>query len=338
MRALVERCRRGAVRILVCGLAVAGSAPGLARAQSLDALLDVPAWRVDYDVTIAASASSPYTDSADGSGTITTSYDSSFSASMPIDLRSDGPNYVFDTSSIAIPQSGAAPSVQDALAAAEALLAAMEGTANWMSTGVIAAVSPDSAESDASAEEIAAVGLGAMRAAATPARLEYERTVVGRTRDELGNPFSFQERVTATAAGKVLVGSGGLSDVLFQLETRANRYRLVVPLAYRGDVTEAMIEEVSWRRTEHADEPPTEDSQTRRISFDSGYRRITIDEGAPQTLGQSGAVLIVADIEVAGGKLAGERSMAVHIADGSYDDAGMPGTLTLRYTLTPARE
>lgn len=319
---------------LVVVFLVVAALPLHSRAQALDALLNATAWRADFEVTITASSSRPYEDPRGGSGTIRTSVDSTFSASKLVDLRSEGPNYIFDMSRLTASQSGAAPSPAEAMRMAQAMLEAMEGTANWMSTGIGDAF-PD--DPDASVETIVAAGLDALRAQATPARLTYEETVDASARDEFGTPYHFTSRVAARGAAMVLVGSGGPTDVLFQLETRANKYRLTLPLIYRGDITDAKLEIEQTDRSEWPGEAPVENHGVSSREFTSSYLPVRIadpdyflDPAAAASTAPTGLILIEADLEVVGGKLAGERTIPVRIAD-----AGVPGTMTVRYTLTP---
>jgi hypothetical protein len=323
---------------LVWTFSLIAALPFSAFAQSLDALLNAPAWRVDFDVAIKADSTRPYEDGRGGTGTIRTTVDSAFSASKLIDLRSDGPNLIFDMSHMTALQSGAAPSPAEAIRMAQAMLEAMEGTANWMSTGLGEDAFPD--DPDASPETIVAAGLAALRAQATPARLAYEQTVDADTQDEFGDPYHFTNRVAAKGAANVLVGSGGATDVLFQLETRANKYRMTLPIIYRGDITEAKIEVEENDRTQFRGEEPVENHTESSREFTSGYLSVRVDDPQyfldPAKAASStptDSILIVADLDVAGGKLAGERTIPVHVGDG-----GVAGTMTVRYTLTPVSQ
>jgi hypothetical protein len=66
-----------------------------------------------------------------------------------------------------------------------------------------------------------------------------------------------------------------------------------------------------------------------QLEFNSTDLGLTIDNAA-QTPRQSGDVLIEGNLAaVSGGKISGERSIAVHTA------ADLPATLAIRFTLTP---
>lgn len=280
-------------------------------AQSIDAMLNAPAWDLAYDVEFKSSDAGQestfagvltYTRSVTLNSTVTLKLDMRNMGSVLAMLRTVGDN----------PQSEAAQqAVIDLTMRAETM-------ANWMSGG------PSFDEGASDAEQMAAV-TAHLEASRGPGRVYYTMTEKGdNLTTEMGTKYSLLRTTTAIGAGTVI----GPTSLNFEIDAEAKTYLLTLSHAFADKFDSTVLVEVVTVTTPHGSAPETT-RETRREPLGRlpGVLRI----GDPKSLlGQ--VAIFEGVIDPSLGEVTGE-----HTVKGYYESFAdqVPGTFMFRYTLTP---
>ncbi len=280
-------------------------------AQTIDAMLNAPAWDLAYDVEFKSSDSGPESTFA-GVLTYTRSVTLNSSVTLKLDMRNMGSVLAMLRTVGDNPQSEAAQqAVIDLTMRAETM-------ANWMSAG------PQFDENASDAEQMAAVQAH-MEASRGPGRVEYTMTEKGdNLTTEMGTKYSLLRTTTAKGAGTVI----GPTSLNFEIDAEKKSYLLSLSHAFADKSDSTVLVEIVTVTTPHGSAPETT-RETRREPLGRlpGILRV----GDPKSLlGQVAIFEGVIDSSL--GKITGE-----HTVKGYYESYStqVPGTFTFRYTLTP---
>lgn len=281
------------------------------RAQSIEAMLNAPAWDLAYDVEFKSSDAGPESTFA---GVITYSRSVTLNASvtLKLDMRNMG-------SVLAMLRAiGDDPRSEAAQQAVVDLTMRAETMANWMSGG------PSFDEGASDAEQVAAV-TAHMEASKGPGRVDYTMTEKGdNLTTEMGTKYSLHRTTTARGAGTVI----GPTNLNFEIDAEAKSYLLTLSHTFADKSDSTVLVEVVTVTTPHGGAPETT-RETRREPL--GRLPGNLRVGDPKSLlGQ--VAIFKGAIDPSLGKITGE-----HTVKGYYESFAdqVPGTFTFRYTLTP---
>jgi len=306
--------RVGARSAVVVGFVISVLVSPLRESMAADAesFWAAQAWDLKYEVSFKSKTEGKVPVEV-GSWTYTSSLDWSFSGSLLLDLRSEGPSISMTRLSLEMD-----PSSPEFQQATMELVYQTSTIANWMCMG-------PALDENASAEAQIAQMMAAREAGKGPGRLEYARTdtKVGMI-SEMGTVYNETVRTTASGAGRV----ASPTQVMFEINTNTMTYLLMAPTAAVDDSANLVTENVVTSTVAKGEEP-SESRDTRRFGLDLQVRGTDLDE--PKTV-IGDVPLLAGEFDPALGKIAGERTLT-----GSYDYRGMkiPGSILIKYTLTP---
>jgi hypothetical protein len=298
-------------RIVATGLlALADAAP----AVSSD-VLNTPSWQLDYEVTFKA-ARQDTANSMRGMTHYDIALESTFKTGLALDMQTPGGTLSTLKSSLAT-QGGSAMSPAELQRMNMELIDKMGTTATWTIGGAMTGENP-TPEAEQAYVDLLSNG------SAGKATVNYSYVVTGKDlHTEMGTPYDLDSRTTIRGSGDVYAPA----QLNFELNTKTRRFILTFAHEYSdASGTQAKKETVTrslWKKSE-----PTEERNLEDVSLVVPQRIIIDEPGA--LVGQ--VLAVEGDFDPAAGKVSGERTVKAH-----YDDlaVSIPGTLTVRFTLTP---
>jgi hypothetical protein len=298
------------VAILALTIAVCASS---AQAQAIDDWLNAEAWDVEFEVTYKSSTKGTLKSeavSAVGSFTYTLDVEQSFSGKVPLDLRSPGASLSLTRLALA----GGTPDPE----ATTNLIMKTDQMSSWMQGG-------PAFDDDGTADEQVAAMTAHLNALKGPGKVQYVRVDVGKGLvNEMGSKYDVTIRETRIGSGKVGPGS---ESIMFEIDAETGKYLLSLPYAFRDDSMTSLQHKTVTQST--MDGVVSTDSTMRQTSMDYGIGRLVIEEpGLP--VGQM--PYLEGPVDPAAGKIVGERTIKASFVDRIEN---VPGTLTIRYTVTP---
>lgn len=309
---------------LFSGVMLAALSPGLIASSAIESQFDAPAWRVDYEIEFRSDATRPRA-VPQGEMSVQTRVENRFKAAKLLDMRNAGSNLLMTRMSLASGDAGALGF--DPMSFGQMIMEASEYMANWMNSGM----SLEGLDENAGYEAVNEHSMGQMRGAAVPAYLAFEEIITGRgLLHEMGDTYDLDSRSKAEATASVVPGMGGGSDVMLELDKRNGKYSLTLPLSY-ANVDMAMLDVVTDEHVTPRGQAAWDHQKTERLDFVSIPRIAVAD---PRFL--LGPMFII-EGQWNGGtaSISGEHSIAAHHRIGQED---LPGTLLVRYTLTPVNQ
>ena len=318
MAAITVLSSAGRIRIAIFLLAFVPAFPTFA--SDVQALLQTPAWKVDYEVVFDSDTSRSPPQEV-GTMTVRTVAHLDFKASKLLDMRSDGSALGSLRMQMAM-QSGEGATV-DPMKYAEQMMEEFTIKANWMNSGS----DWQEVSEDASYEEAANAGMASLREQEVPIHIAYEEVRTGRgVPNEMGNLYDFDGRTVADGTAAVVPGSGSFNDVIFELDARAGRYILVVPFFVTNpDLHRLPI--ASRTVVSFPGETPIESEESRDTDY-STFMQIDIVNPAYRL----GTLPVIEGDIGSGGVIRGEHTIKAEYQDGTER---LPGTVVLRFTATP---
>lgn len=286
----------------------------------METFLGAPVWYLDFEVSFKVR----FTDSTQDGPTknkTTISVDRVYSASWPLDIRMDGLSQVLNSSALAGGADGSVPTMAEQQRMMEEMMARMNNAANWMSSGGAANI-PDNATD----EEMQAATEAGMNAAMGPGSFEYLRIDSGwNLVNEMGERFD--QTIRTIQAGQGTVWPGGGMSITFEIDGVSKKYQLVIPQGF-NDMHAKMRQKVVMEQG-HFGQMHVASRDSSELGLAFYPKDLTIDD--PKSM-QAGMALMRGDVDLASGKVVGERTIAAHYIDNGV--TSVPGTLTFRYTLS----
>lgn len=285
--------------------------------------LNAPAWELQYELTFTAASQGSYT-IENGKGPVAgkldyvTSLKRTLTAPYLLDLRSGGPS-ISTLSSVMGGQDLSKMSMAEQQKFSMDMLAKMEYTANWMSSGGVGSLSDDATE-----EEMSAAMAANTEYQMCMATLEYHETVQGDPlHDEMGIPFTMKTEATHTGSGRVQGGG----QITLELDVAASQYMLA--MGYNWSDSSSSSVKIVERLHRVYQGHITDTTTTSETGLD-GIGSQIIPDDSTQMMGLM--MLLKGSFDPADGVIKGEHTLAAHYV-GSRGD--VPGTLVVRFALTP---
>lgn len=301
-------------RIALLALAIVGiTSIRTATAESVEDWLSAEGWDLAYEVDFKSSTKGTYNSSvvaAVGTFSYTLDVEQSFSAKVALDVHSPGPSL----SMTKLAMAGGTPDPE----ATMKLVMKTDQMSSWMHGG-------PTFDDDASADAQMAAMTAHLDALKGPGRVHYLRIDIGHgIINEMGSKYDVTIRATRIGSGKVGPHS---ESIMFEIDSETGKYLLSLPFAFRDDSMTSLQHKTV--RQSSMDGHVSFDSTVHQTSMEYGLGRLEIDE--PGVLvGQM--PILEGPLDPSAGKIVGERTIKAHFVDGVDN---IPGTLTIRYTLTP---
>jgi hypothetical protein len=286
------------------------SSAAMLKAQDVETWLNAPGWDLSYEVAFSSSTAGK--DSVlVGDLAYTLQVEQTFSAKLPLDVRSQGASLSMTKLSMG------GTSDQEAIMN---LVMKTDKMASWMNGG-------PSGLDDASVDAQMAVARAHMESLKGPGKVHYERVETGHGLiTEMGTKYNLKRRTTKTGSGRV---SSASVIIMFEMDAETGKYLLVLPYGFSDDSMTSLQTKVITET--QSDGTTSIDSTLHATSMEFALGRIVIDEPAV-LVGE--VPVFEGALDPAAGKIAGERTVKAHFTDGASD---VPGTFVFKYTLTPRR-
>lgn len=301
-------------RIAFLALAIVGmTSIETVTAQSIEDWLSAEGWDLSYEVNFKSSTKGTYNSSvvaSVGAFTYTLDVEQSFSAKVALDVRSPGPSLSMTKLAIA----GGTPDPE----ATMKLVMKTDQMSSWMHGG-------PTFDDDGSADDQMAAMAAHLEALKAPGKTHYVRVDAGKgIINEMGSKYDVTIRATRIGSGKVGPPS---ESIMFEIDAETGKYLLSLPYMFRDDSMTSLQHKKVTQST--MDGHTSIDSTMHETSMEYGVGRLEIVEpGLP--VGQM--PFLEGPLDPSAGKIVGERTIKALFEDGGDK---VPGTLTIRYTLTP---
>ena len=290
---------------LICILSLLVVQPA---AADMQAMINAQAWDLKYDVTFKAAMDTTVSQEP-GTKRYVITLDRSFSTSLPLDLRSGGPN--ISMTKLTAASGGGAPSAETQQKLME-LIMRTEDLANWINGGP---GTDANGEMDMQAFQSLGDATG---------KLLHTVEVTGKgLRDESNSLFDMHSLTTLKGEGKVKTAT----SLSFELDAKAGTYMLCLAHEFE-DQTGNLATVESTEQITYAGSAPTETkgSGNQSLKFP---QKITIDDPSA-LLGY--VMLVTGTVKPEDKVITGESTIRAHYEEGPWT---IPGTLHVKYTLTP---
>jgi len=274
--------------------------------------LNAEAWKLVYEVTFTSSSKGTINSSfvaAVGTFNYTLDVEQSFSATLPLDMRSPG-------ASLSMTKLAMAGAAADPTATMD-LIMKTDRMSSWMHSG-------GTMDENASADAQMAAMKAHLDALKGPGKVQYVRIDIGHDIiNEMGSKYDVTTRTTKIGSGKVSPPS---EVVMFEIDAETGRYLLSLPYGFGDDSMTSLQQKTVTQIT--MDGNVSTDSTLHQTSMPNGIGQIVIDE--PSILVGS-MPLFEGPLDLSVGKIVGERTVKAHFVEGVEN---VPGTLVFKYTLT----
>jgi hypothetical protein len=287
----------------------------LGAVADVQTMLNAPAWQLDYEVTFKSEHEGSG-QSLHGPVTYFSSLQGTFNAAVLFNLRNAGAGGV-SMSKAAVGTNDSALSTAEQQQRIMDLVMRTETMANWMPT-------PPIPGDDEPFEEQQAAMLAYMEAQKATAHVDCHFKTVGvNLFNETGSEYDLVSRRTLSGSGKVVVAF----NLSFELDAQSHHYLLTLAHEFK-DEAEGQALQVTIDTVTFKGDPPAE-TKTEQVAKLDLASSILIDDPKMQ-FGQ--ILLIEGDFDPASEKITGERTIPAYYLSA---DTKVPGTLLVKYTLTP---